>query len=270
MLFNIKGGFSRGGAITEDSFTFTGDYLFARDEDGNWELALLESGTLNWLKNPGLVDICLVGAGKKGGNGIVQGQSGSSLVYSGKGGDGGRVNNAPGVEIIGSCTVVIGSNEGETSLTCGNDTYSSADGPAPKAGGQQAILLQWASIVQLNEAGKDGVFAYGAVSDETLIPELSGVMFGPSGGGGHANNIRNEQGTGVIYRGVYTDMKGGKNAGGNTGGGVGATRDHLNGFDATGYGGGGGGGYADGYSYDNVGTGGAGSNGILLIRNRRN
>lgn len=271
MIFNLKSSFSRGGTITEDSFTCTGDYLFARDNDtGNWELAVLESSTLTWLTNPGFVDVCLIGAGKNGDSGNVTGTYRGAYAYSGKGGDGGRINTVPGATLIGACTVVVGTSGGETILTCGNDTYTSANGPAPKEGGHRAEMPQQiVSVGTLNTAGTDGSFAYGAVSDETLIPELNGFLFGASGGGGHANNGIEYAGAPSYWDGVYTDQKGGKNAAGQTGAGAGATRDHRNGFDATGYGAGGGGGYADGIT-SAVGVGGAGGNGILLIRNRRN
>lgn len=271
MIFNLKSSFSRGGAITEDSFTCTGDYLFARDNDtGNWELAVLESSTLTWLTNPGFVDMCLVGAGKNGTAGRVTGTYRGAYVYSGKGGDGGRMFNVSGATLTGACTVVIGTSEGETSITCGNDTFTSANGPAPKEGGRGAEMpQQYTTVGTLNAAGTDGSFAYGAVYDETMIPMLSGVQFGASGGGGHANNGIEYQGAPSYWDGVYTDQKGGQNAAGQTGAGAGATRDHRNGYDATGIGAGGGGGYADGIT-SAVGTGGAGSNGILLIRNRRN
>lgn len=273
MLFNIKGGFSRGGAITEDSFSFTGNYLFARDEDGNWELALLESGTLNWLKTPGFVDMCLVGAGQNGGTGQVTGNYKGAYVYSGKGGDGGRILNVPGAELVGSCVIAVGSNGNETTIDNGENSWSSENGPAPKEGGRRAEMPQQYTTVGIaNDSGKDGIFAYGAVSDETLIPALNGVLLGASGGGGHARSVANivdpkYQVEVEVY--TWTSEKGGKNAGGNTGAGNGGTNDHRNGYDATGYGAGGGGGFADGKTQ--VGSsGGAGGNGILLIRNRRN
>lgn len=270
MLFNIKGGFGRGGAITEDSFTFDGAYEFARNENGDWELLLLESGTLNWLKNPGFVDMCLIGAGKNGDDGQVTGMYKGAYVYSGKGGDGGRVLNVPGAELVGTCNVTVGTAEGETSITNGTNTWTSANGAAPKEGGRRAEMPQQiVSSGTLNDAGKDGVFAYGAVSDETMCPSVTGKLLAPSGGAGHANNGIEYAGAPSYWDGVYTDQKGGKNAAGQTGAGAGATRNHRNGFDADGIGAGGGGGYADGIA-NSHGIGGAGSNGALLIRNRRN
>lgn len=259
MIFYIENGFGRGGAMTEDSFTFDGAYEFFRDENGNWELLLLESGTLNWLKSPGFVDMCLIGAGKNGGDGQVTGMYRGDYVYSGKGGDGGRVLNVHGAELAGTCNVVVGTAQGETSITNGANTWTSANGAAPKEGGRGAEMPQQiVSSGTLNEAGKDGVFAYGAASDETMCPSVSGKLLAPSGGGGHANNDQ--------Y--VYTDQKGGKSAGGSTGAGNGATSDHRNGFDADGIGAGAGGGYADGIT-GACGIGGVGSDGALLIRNRR-
>ena len=61
MIFNLRNTIgARKGIITEDSFSFAGDYLFIADEDGNFELALLESGSLEWFVDPGAVDLFLV------------------------------------------------------------------------------------------------------------------------------------------------------------------------------------------------------------------
>lgn len=271
MLFNIKGGFGRGGAITEDSFTFDGAHEFARNENGDWELLLLESGTLNWLKNPGFVEMCLVGAGKNGASGYIGGKYYAAPVYSGKGGDGGRVLNVVGAELVGTCNVTVGTAEGETSITNGINTWTSANGPAPKAGGQRAELKeQLHGVYQINTGGKAGVYAYGATSDETMCPSVSGKLLAPGGGAGHANNGVEHAGNPSYWDATWTTEHGGDNSGGTTGGGRGGTFKHNDGFPATGIGAGGGGGYADGLKNQSVGNGGAGSDGALLIRNRRN
>lgn len=268
MIFNLRNPLGkRGGTITEDSFQFSGSYAFARDEDtGNWELALWESGNLTWLVDPGQVDLCLIGAGQDGGDGYSNGTWRGAYVYSGKGGNGGRVyTNVQGVSLDAALTVVVGEGGADSSI----GSYTSANGPAPKAGGRGAVMPQQSnSVGTVNTGGTDGVWPFGEDIDSSMIPALKGKRLAPSGGGGHANNQIEYQGVPSYYDYVYTDNHGGVNTGGETGAGYGGDRDHWNGYDATGIGAGGGGGYAGGQSYDG-GTGGHGSKGAVLIRNHR-
>lgn len=270
MIFNLRNTIgARRGIITEDSFSYDGDYLFASDEDGNFELALLESGTLQWNTLPGEVDLCVVGAGQDGQTAFFSGAQtldyNDSFINSGKGGDGGRILTERGVMLDGDCTVVIGSSGAESSLTCNGTVYSSVNGPAPKAGGRGAVMRQATnSTGTLNKGGADGVWPYETDTDEQMISELQGHRVGASGGGGHANN--NYQGA---YYYVYTDLHGGDNSAGQTDAGEGADRNHHAGYAATGHGNGGGGGYGNGASHSDLGNGGAGSDGIVYIRNHR-
>jgi hypothetical protein len=280
MIFNLRNTIgARRGIITENSFSFDGDYLFTADEDGNFELALLESGALEWYVDPGAVDLFLVGAGQDGGTAYFSGGGSGGYMYndsyinSGKGGDGGRTMTNSGVTLGSSCTVVVGTSGADSSITSDGTTYTSANAPAPVSGGRGAEMRQRTnSSGNVNKAGSDGVLAYNADVDETMIPELSGVRFGASGGGGHANNNGYVDWNGVFHSDpVYTDTHGGNNTGGQTGAGKGGERDHKAGYDATGYGNGGGGGYGDGSngSPQTTGVGGAGSDGIILIRNHK-
>ena len=261
MLFNFDDNRSRGGRITEDSFAFAGRYLFASDEDGNWELALLDSGTLTWPPLPGDVDLCLVGAGQDGGAGYFSGGgSGNwdyndSFVNSGKGGDSGGVLTRRGISLKGGCQVTVGTEGGDTELANGAQFFSSADGTIRPGGSGATMRQAHNSSGTVNRGGADGVWPYESDQDETLIQELRGHR-----GAGHANN--NYGG------GVYTDVHGGSNTGGSTDGADGGTRDHHAGFDATGYGNGGGGGYGDGSGHNN-GSGGNGSQGIAMIRRHK-
>lgn len=276
MIYNLpKNGI--GGLITEGSFSYTGQYLFSRTGT-DWELALLTSGTLSWANLPGLVDVFCVGSGKTGQDGFFSGEGtgdydyNDSFINSGKGGDSGKTSTYNSAALTASCAAVIGTSGAESTLTCGETVYSSAPGSA-RTGGRGATLRQaTSSSGTVNKGGVDGVFAYGLAEDTTMIEELSGILFAPSGGGGHANNN---------YRSpyddlhptpsrwyVYTDQHGGDNSGGDTNGGVGGTREHHDGFAATGFGAGGGGGYGDGSGHEN-GSGGLGGPGIILIRNHR-
>lgn len=264
MIFNLRNPLGkRGGIITEDSFEFSGSYSFARDdESGNWELALWDSGTLTWLTDPGMVDLCIVGAGQDGTDGAVV----NTTVLSGKGGDGGRIyNNVNGVALDGQVAVVVGESGADSSI----GSYTSANGPAPKEGGSGATMHnQIVRIDEINTGGTDGEWPFGEGVDNTLIPALKGKRLAPSGGGGHANNFVEYQGAPSYYSYVYTDQHNGVNTGGQTGAGNGGDRDHKNGYDATGIGAGGGGGYSQGEAWYGY-PGGKGGKGAVLLRNHR-
>jgi len=250
----------RGGRITENSFVFKnlsgspGAYLFAADADGHWELALLESGVLSWRTPPGLVDFCLVGAGK---NGSVGGIDQLNYVYSGKGGDSGGVYTQRGIFLRGSCQVTVGATNGAaTEITCGTQVYTSNAGSV-RTGATGSKIQQGmiGGATYDTEGGKDGVWLYETEEDESIIPALQGHRVAASGGGGHVNSDK--------Y--IWSDLKGATNKGGDTDGANGGTRDHHKGYDATGYGNGGGGGYSDGYGKEYK-SGGAGSPGIAVFR----
>ena len=280
MIFNLRNPLGkRGGTITEDSFEFSGNYAFARDEDtGNWELALWDSGSLTWLVNPGQVDLCIIGAGQDGGDGALTDYNYQYGVYtrvaSGKGGDGGRIyTNVQGVTLDAALTVVVGESGADSSI----GSYTSANGPAPKAGGTAASMpLESNSVGIVNTGGIAGVRPFGADTDETMIQALQGHRIGASGGAGMANNAYASYWTvdhRPVFDPVYTAAHGGINKGGATDGADGAdSTSHLNGYDATGLGNGGGGGYGDGralYGEGSHGVGGHGSKGAVLIRNHR-
>ena len=281
MIFNLRNTIgARKGIITEDSFSFDGDYLFTSDENGNFELALLESGALEWYVDPGAVDLFLVGAGRDGGTAFFSGGGSGGYMYndsyinSGKGGDGGRTMTESGVTLGSSCTVVVGSSGADSSILSNGVLHTSANAPAPISGGRGAEMRQRTnSVGSVNKGGSDGVLAYNADVDETMIPALAGVLFAPSGGGGDANNNGYVDSVGVYHdTPVYTDTsQDSSRAAGQTGAGAGGERTHKAGYDATGYGAGGGGGYGDGSngSPGTAGVGGAGSDGIILIRNHK-
>ena len=51
--------------IGQDDFTFSGTSQYA-SSGANWEIAFKASGTLKFKKNPGPIDVFLVGAGGDG------------------------------------------------------------------------------------------------------------------------------------------------------------------------------------------------------------
>ena len=51
------------------TYAYTGSHTLLDDGDGNWRIKFLTSGTLTFLKNPGSMDLFLVGGGGGGCNG---------------------------------------------------------------------------------------------------------------------------------------------------------------------------------------------------------
>ena len=248
MLFQLD---QTGGAVSEDSILFEGDFDFARDGQA-WEAAFYESGTLRFAADPGICDIWILDGGEDGGSGEIAG----GYVYSGIGGDGGlhklhTVRLRRGVEY----TLTVGA-AGEASSLAGGGLDLDASAGTRSAGGTKAKMPQGVvSQGDVNSGGNQGAWPYESDSVCTLIVALAGKRLGASGAGGDANNDS----------GVYTDQHSSSTTGGEHGGGDGAVRDHHNGYDATQPGGGGGGGYGDG-KYGQHGVGGSGASGLILVR----
>ena len=81
MIFTPVYGGSGGSAGGALDFSFDGTMSSVRTDDaGNWEFDLLSSGVLTFNKDPGLVDVFLVGGGsggaKNNGNGGCGGKTG--------------------------------------------------------------------------------------------------------------------------------------------------------------------------------------------------
>lgn len=248
MVFNLDTG---GGKMAADKIVFDGNHYYAESGD-DWEAAFLNSGTLRFKATPGLVDLFIVDGGKPG----LTAPSGDGV--SGAGGDGGNCQTITARLKSGvAYRVQIGHSGEGTTLSVGNVVYN-ADGGTHTTGGRGADLQS--SSNNVNDGGEDGMYAYGDDSDTVIIDCLVGTKFGPSGGGGHARSSTNV--TSWAHGGVRT---GGETGGGNGGDSDAATRD---GDDATGFGGGGGGG-ADNSVYGIKGNGGAGGDGIIMMRKHR-
>ena len=249
---NTGGNFGGGaaGVISENDFTFGGGYLFNSDGT-NWELALLSgsSASLNFRKNPGAVDIFLVGGGAAGG-------SGSGDAEGGNGGAGGECVTQQNVQLAKNTNYSITIGDSGQATTGFGKTASSGGG---SPGGHGAIVTG-NSRTRSASSGSAGVYAFG--SSSSLINSLSGRKFGAGGGGGEAYN------SSYVYS--NSSSHGGSNDGGETGGGRGGLLG-MNGDTAATAGGAntGAGGGGAGYRYNGGGTVGAGGSGIIIIRNHR-
>lgn len=237
------------------SFTGTSTYKQTVADDGtvNWELALTSSGTLKFSKVVPKVDVFLVGAGEKGG---TAGGNYNSC-WGGTGGKGGQRVTKTGVDVAAGTnyTITIGkSSAGDTSAL-----GQTATGGAGSRGGGYGRKNGHNRYYQYEDNdAKDGGYAFGTASTQ-LWP---GYKYGAGGGGGSASNQ---------YHG---EASAGGGAPGTSGGGARglATEADEKGGNATansGSGGGGGGACCMGEYYEELGEGGAGGSGIVIIRNAR-
>lgn len=231
-----------GGGSAKPKLDFSFDGLMSAvhaDEEGNWEFAILSTGNLVFKKDPGLIDVFLVGGGGSG-SAYQQG------VGGGNGGGGGwtwyefgllvEKNKAYLIEVgdggAESTNVGVGYSGGTTSaFDCyasggsgGGNTYG-GDGGSGGGGG----LYNGGDGGSDGSDGEDGDYPGGSGQDWTTR------AFGEEG------------------REVYAGGGGGTSGGkGGAGGGGDAWE---NGVENTGGGGGGG--------------GAAGGSGIVIIRNHR-
>lgn len=250
MLFQLD---QTGGAVSEDSILFSGDFDFARDGQ-NWEAAFYESGTLRFAADPGLVDIFLVANGQTGGTGSQSG----SFWYSGKGGDGGRyvlktVRLRRGVDYA----ITIGAASDLSGADLDLDTDNTDDDTHAGASGGTAAKVASGSVSQANTGGSPGVWAYAETEDTTLVDALEGKRFCCGGGAGDCT-----------VSGTSSASHGGVNDGGETDGGDGGSSDTTAqaGGAHTGSGGGG------GFTVNDSGgprAGAPGGSGVMLVRKHR-
>lgn len=238
MIFNLDSG----GTISTSTIVFNGAKVFTQSGD-DWELALTESGSLQFLAYPGLVDIALIAGGMPGDIG--------TNGLGGVGGDGGGVVVATARLRRGVVYTIVVGGSGQNTMLVGSDgtefiafSGDGADGGTPSSSRYVAPV-----------DGGDGVEIW---AGEHLISALNGVKFGPGGGaGGYCSSDyayyspSNGGATGAPDGGTAT-------AGGGTNPIVGTA----------GYGCGGGGAWKN----DAIGSNGAvglGSSGQILIRKHR-
>lgn len=240
----------RGGGISKlPAFTYTGDYAIVDDGSGDWRVKFLTSGTLTFTKNPGSIDVFLVGGGGSGygsggGGGYTKTQKGIAVelnkpytIIVGAGGSGGTYGGATSAF---SATANGGKSSGTQYPSSGNYQNNGADGGS--GGGATAGGAGGSD-------GSDGgavtsIGAVGGIGQHTTTREFgetTGDLYAGGGGGRYVQGLGNS-----------TPGKGGAG-----GGGDGSATKGINGVVNTG--GGGGGGPSDG----------SGGSGIVIIRNSR-
>ena len=244
----------------EDDFTFNGSsYQFAAS-GGNWEIALKDSGTFQFKKDPGMVDIFLVGGGDPGTAGHMG--SSQSMAVGGDGGSGGECITLRGLTLGRAlCSVTIGKSGANTSFVSSSIGLSAiAVHGANANGGTGAYSTYGGGGADAGQPG-NGSLAFG--ESGTLIG--GSTLFGAGAGGGAASRASD----GAIADWSY---------GGTTGGGNGGSASYYNGQytnagengDAnTGSGGGGGGALVLAFGNVQHADGGAGGSGIVILRNHR-
>lgn len=173
--------------IKEGEFSYTGNYLF-KSEGHNWEIALLDgtSASLQFLKNPGKVDLFLVAGGQTAKyywerpQDAVNGPS-----HGGIGGNGGETLTMRGVQLSTGIaySVSIGGSDQNTTFSGGGESLIAVGGnglPGGEGGVSTTDGPTHAPTVS------DGVYAYEDVSDTLMFTEAEfpGHLFGAPGGGG--------------------------------------------------------------------------------------
>lgn len=250
MIFNRV----HGGATPVFTASFNNAWSGIQTGGGEAALAIFESGTLTVpTASSRLFDLMLVGGGKTGNGAVFDAWDPNAYQYrvlkAGNGGDGGNIVTVTGIAIpAGSHAVTIGEANGETTVTIGGTTYSSASG-THAAGG----------FGELNDYGKehaatkgsDGVYAFGASGS---VPLLSSVSYGGSAYNLNSGKFGASGGGGFF---AYGDVDGGETNGGQGG-------KWANGYPGAFFGAGGGGGGL--VQQQALHSGGAGYRGILLMR----
>lgn len=255
--------------------TFTGnqnDLIYTADGD-NWEIAILNNGTLTFRVNPGNIDVFAVGGGGVGNSG----HNDNGVSKGGRGGQGGEAKTSFGVTGIRNnpYLIVIGGSGESTSFGSGEDAITAIGGGLA---GCQGIIGGSGAEVSFNtlvnpptanaidsDAGNSGSKAFDGAG--SINSALDNTLFGSSGGGGGAK---------ITVSGI--EVHRGPSSGGNTstdtqtyppsaygkGGDYDGDPHALAGRVNTGQGGGGG--ECNEYSGANGALGGSG---IVIIRNSR-
>lgn len=270
---------SSGGWIEVPQFTYTGQSETIVEEGIGWKIRFLTSGTFTMLKpDRMMIDAFLVGGGSGGADGLGIGGGGGGGGFTrthfaqiekdvpyeiviGAGGapkqDGG-VTSALNFRAEGGHGAVgsvggTGGNNGGNGISSGSGT-AGASGGTP---GQGTTTREFGEVV-----GEDYAGGGGGGGDNEGTSGTAGGNGGANGGDGgvYSNNYIARPGSSVPGKGGQggqkADADGSNPAGGGGGGGN--------------YGGGGGGGaYSHWKTNSAHGVGGAGGQGIVIIRNHR-
>lgn len=261
---------------TKPVYEYSGKHEYIDDGDGNWRIKFTSSGKLKWLSKTMKIDVFGVGGGGGGG-----GSSGVMNSYGG-GGGGGYTKTVKPIEIANNqeIDIIIGAG-GSPSLAGGTTTFGnilSVNGGKP--GGTSSPYGNTRGGTGGNGgsggggAGEPGNFAGKAGSDGQNGGAGTTVEGSVAGGTGQGTTTREfgEPG-GPLHAGgalgVYDVSRnpGFPPAGSGPSGGTGSVNPEYS--PTQNRGGTGGGGYGGGGGGGNIAPGGAGSAGVVIIRNSR-
>lgn len=238
MIINMVCGGSSGGAGALD-FSFDGMMSSVRADDaGNWEFDLLSSGVLTFNRDPGLVDVFLVGGGSGG------------AKNNGNGGCGGKTLTARGVIVQKKTAYTIEIGAGGEVGEAGGDTVGFgyvAKGGTLEEGGSGGGGSGYTHCGKGGSDGENGQNGADYREDGGSVWSAGGKGQGETTRAFKEPNGRLCSGGGGGSSGMYGSVQaiGGEGGGGDA---------HKNGTDNLG---GGGGGAA------------AGGCGLMIIRNHR-
>ena len=237
-------------------FTYTGDYEFLKEEDKNWKLRLLTSGTLTFQKLKTGLDVFLVGGGGAGG---WYADTWNNNYSSGTGGGGGYTTTRRGIaaEVGVAYEIVVGAggiceNTWAPNNSGGETSAFNTSAEGGTAGDANPNSKQCGS----GGSGGGGTGGNGGSdgSDGTLISSNGGI------GQGTTTREFGEE-TGALYAGGGGGANGaGGEGGGGNGDGYNGASHATDGADNLGGGGGG---------SQSAASGGNGGSGIVIIRNTR-
>ena len=267
------------------NFTYTGDYIIVPEDENNWKVKFLTSGTFT-ATDALLIDVFAVGGG---GSGSVASTSGGGSAGTGAGGGGGYTTTQKSVylEKNKSYDIVIG-NGGSAVANSGSYQYGYGGKDGGSTSGFNVIAnggkggLGGTSSVYVGDGGAGGSGGGARANSAGSATAGEGGSDGSNGGNGTApygtlykggtgqgtTTREFEEPTGDLYAGGgggsysngKTTVAGGAGGGGTGNGAASGTND------GTANTGGGGGGQGYGGTQRNSGAGGSG---ILIIRNHR-
>ena len=245
------------------TYSYSGTSAFTDEGNGNWNLKLKSSGTLNFSKLDTKVDVFLVGGGGGGGN------------TDAGGGGGGYTKTSKGISVTkgSNYTITVGAGGASTSTTGGNGSrggttsafgvsasggyggkgnsngYTGGNGGSAGGAGGSSWLGVGGSDGGNGEASKLGSGGTGQGTTTREFGLSSGTLYAGGGGGGCDYNSGGMSGgsggggRGRNYNVALADCHGKANTGGGGGGGAGST--------------------------NSTSVGGTGGSGIVVIRNAR-
>ncbi|MBR6186918.1 MAG: hypothetical protein IKQ41_11735 [Clostridia bacterium] len=266
-------------------FAYTGDYILIDDDNGDWRLKLLTSGSLTFMGHQ-TVDLFAVGGGSGGSRGKYVHSDGEDTIIAaaGGGGAGGYTQTVSSVVLVSGRTYAVTIGEGGAAGTAAGGEDQSPGRPGAggttsmgnliSAEGGQSSGINWAGA-NGGSGGGGGTLKQTGDTNATYNAGNGGTNGGDGTMSGTYNSLYQGQGTTTKEFGesggtVYAGGGGGGNSlgttrtsGGSGGGGYGASTSQNATAGQANTGGGGGGGLYEGKAAM------PGGSGILIIRNHR-